>query len=98
MNHGEKDWKMKRPFIIPLVIEQFLLIFVGLADSVMVASVGEEAAPTVSLIDSVMILLISAFTALATGYALSSVTAQCVDAGDYKQVRYYTKKLWRCLI
>ena len=27
--------------IIPLIIEQFLLIFVGLADSVMVASVGE---------------------------------------------------------
>ena len=29
------------------------------------------------------------------GYpALSSVSAQCVGAGDYKQVRYYTKKLW----
>ena len=27
------------------------------------------------------------------GYALSSVSAQCVGAGDYKQVRYYTKKL-----
>lgn len=29
----------------------------------------------------------------ALGYAMSSVAAQCVGAGDYKQVRYYTKKL-----
>ena len=26
-------------------------------------------------------------------YALSAVSAQCVGAGDYKQVRYYTRKL-----
>ena len=30
---------------------------------------------------------------MSMGYALSSVSAQCVGAGDYKQVRYYTKKL-----
>ena len=27
------------------------------------------------------------------GYVLSAVTAQCVGAGDYRQVRYYTQKL-----
>lgn len=27
------------------------------------------------------------------GYALSAVSAQCVGAGDYEQVRYYTRKL-----
>lgn len=82
------DGMMKRLFsnrdltklIIPLIIEQFLLIFVGLADSVMVASVGEEAVSAVSLIDSVMILLINAFTALATGGAI--VAGQAIGRGE----------------
>lgn len=56
--------------IIPLFIEQFLAIFVGLADSIMVASVGETAVSAVSLIDTIMILLINIFTALATGGAI----------------------------
>lgn len=56
--------------IIPLFIEQFLAIFVGLADSVMVASVGESAVSAVSLIDTIMILLINIFTAFATGGAI----------------------------
>ncbi len=56
--------------IIPLIIEQFLAIFVGLADSVMVASVGEAAVSAVSLIDTIMILLINVFTAMATGGAI----------------------------
>ena len=56
--------------IIPLLIEQFLAIFVGLADSVMVASVGETAVSAVSLIDTIMVLLINIFVALATGGAI----------------------------
>jgi len=56
--------------IIPLMIEQFLLIFVGLADSIMVASVGEEAVSAVSLIDTIMVLIINLFTALGTGGAI----------------------------
>lgn len=59
-----------KKLIIPLLIEQFLAIFVGLADSIMVASVGETAVSAVSLIDTIMILLINMFTALATGGAI----------------------------
>lgn len=59
-----------RRLIIPLLIEQFLAIFVGLADSIMVASVGEAAVSAVSLIDTIMILLINVFAALATGGAI----------------------------
>lgn len=55
---------------MPLVIEQFLAIFVGLADSIMVASVGEAAVSAVSLIDTIMILLINVFVALGTGGAI----------------------------
>lgn len=46
------------------------MIFVGLADSIMVASVGEAAVSAVSLIDTIMVLLINVFTALATGGAI----------------------------
>lgn len=58
--------------IIPLMIDQFLQAFVGLADSVMVARVGEAAVSGVSLVDTVMLLIINVFTALATGGAVIS--------------------------
>jgi len=59
-----------RKLIIPLVIEQLLAITVGLADSLMVARVGEAAVSAVSLVDAVNVLLVSMFSALATGGAV----------------------------
>ena len=50
-----------RKLILPLVVDQFLQAFVGLADSVMVSSVGEAAVSGVSLIDTVMILIINIY-------------------------------------
>lgn len=55
---------------IPLLIEQSLEFFVGLADSIMVASLGEAAISGVSLVDFLMQLLIFSFSALATGGAV----------------------------
>ena len=59
-----------RRLIVPLVIEQLLAITVGLADSLMVARVGEAAISAVSLVDTVNVLLVNAFAALATGGAV----------------------------
>ena len=55
---------------IPLLIEYALEFFVGLADSVMVASLGEAAISGVSLVDFLVQLLIFSFSALATGGAV----------------------------
>ena len=56
--------------IVPLILEQFFQAFVGLADSIMVASVGEAAVSGVSLVDTVMVPIINIFAALGTGGAV----------------------------
>ncbi len=71
--------------IWPLIIEQTLAITVGLADSMMVASVGETAVSGVSLVDMISVLLINIFAALATGGAV--VTSQFIGARDRKTAR-----------
>lgn len=59
-----------KKLIMPLVVEQFLAIAVGLVDSIMVSIAGEAAVSGVSLVDSVFILIITVFTALASGGAV----------------------------
>ena len=53
----------------PLVLEQLLAIAVGMADSLMVATVGDAAISAVSLVDSISNLMIYIFSAMATGGA-----------------------------
>lgn len=66
--------------IIPLVIEQFLAIFIGMADTVMVSSVSESAVSAISLVDSINVLLIQLFSAMAAGGAV--VAAQYLGKRD----------------
>lgn len=62
----------------PLVIEQALSVLVGMADTVMVSSVGEAAISGVSLVDMINNLMFNIFAALATGGAV--VTSQFLGA------------------
>ena len=56
--------------ILPLMVEQLLAVTVGMADTMMVSRVGEAAVSGISLVDSVNVLLIQVFAALATGGAV----------------------------
>lgn len=69
-----------RKLIAPMVVEQLLAVFVGLADTIMVAIVGESAVASVSLVDNINVLLIGLFMALATGGAV--VAGQFLGHGD----------------
>lgn len=68
--------------ILPLVMEQFLLILVGLADTVVVSYAGEAAVSGVSLVNSFNTIFIYLFTALASGGAV--VVSQYIGRKDMK--------------
>ena len=71
--------------IIPLVIEQGLTILVGMADGVMVSSVGEAAISGVSLVDMIAAVILVLFSALATGGAV--VPSQFLGAREMGKAR-----------
>ena len=82
--------------ILPLFLEQLLSVFVGLSDSIMVAQVGEAAVSAVSLVDSIAILLINIFNALATGGAV--VSGQYLGAKDKKKAAYAGRQMMQFMV
>ena len=56
-------WKL----LYPLMLEQLLTSFMGMADTMMVTRAGSEAISAVSLVDSINILVIQILSAMAAG-------------------------------
>ena len=81
-----------RKLLWPLIIEQFLAIAMGMADTVMAASCGEAVVSGISLVDSICVLLIGLFTAMASGGAV--VAAQYMGHGDKEMVGRASNQLF----
>ncbi|MBM6723484.1 MATE family efflux transporter [Pseudoflavonifractor phocaeensis] len=77
--------------IIPLIIEQLLLMTVGMADTVMVTTAGEAAVSGVSLVDNINTLIIQIFSALSTGGAV--VASQYLGRQEVEQAKTASKQL-----
>lgn len=59
-----------RRLLIPLMFEQVLNALMGSVDTIMVTNIGSAAISAVSLVDSLNILIINVFAAMATGGAI----------------------------
>ena len=77
--------------LIPLAVEQLLLMTVGMADTIMVTSAGESVVSGVSLVDNINILIINVFSALSTGGAV--VVAQYLGRREPENARSAAKQL-----
>jgi putative MATE family efflux protein len=88
-----EQWNSRALFRLlwPLIIEQILVVTMGVADTVMVSSVGEFAVSGVNIVDNINNLLIIAFVALSTGGAV--VTSQYIGRRDAKNAGLASKQL-----
>ena len=83
--------KQLKDMILPLLMEQFLLMLVGLADTMVVSYAGEAAVSGVSLVNSVNTIFINLFTALASGGAV--VVSQYIGRRDMKMASESSSQL-----
>lgn len=66
--------------LIPVMLEQFLNSFMGMADTMMVSRIGSAAVSAVSLVDSINVLIIQIFAAMATGATI--LCSQYIGGGN----------------
>lgn len=83
--------RMIRNLLIPVVLEQLLNSIMGTADTMMVSNVGSAAISAVSLVDSINVLVIQAFSALAAGGAI--VCAQYIGQRNKEKANEYARQV-----
>ena len=81
--------------IWPLLLEQTLSVTMGMADTLMVSGVGEAAVSSVSLVDSLNILIIQILSALATGGAV--IASQYLGRKDEENASHSAAQLYSVL-
>ena len=82
---------MLRRLLVPLIIEQLLAMTVGMADTVMITYIGQDAVSGVSLVDALSNLIIQVLAALATGGAV--VVSQYLGRHDLRHARSAARQL-----
>ena len=80
-----------KKLIVPLVIEQVLVMFVGMADTMMVSHAGEAAISGVSLVDMINGVFLYVFNALAAGGTI--VVSQYMGSGNNDRARRSSSQL-----
>lgn len=82
--------------IWPLLLEQFLAVTMGLADTFMVSSVSEAAVSSVSLVDTLNVLVFQILSALASGGAV--VVSQYMGQKNFRQMKKCSAQLYSVLL
>lgn len=93
--HMEKkhmfDNRDLKRILLPLMLEQLLNSLMGTVDTIMVSNVGSSAISAVSLVDSINILVIQAFSALAAGGSI--VCAQYMGSRNEKMANHAARQM-----
>ena len=85
------DNKALFTLLFPIIIEQLLNSFMGMADTMMVSTVGSEAISAVSLVDSLNNLVIQIFAAMAAGAAI--ICSQYLRSGNKQAANKAAKQV-----
>lgn len=80
-----------KKLIWPLIVEQILVMIVGMADTMMVSYAGEAAISGVGLVDMVNNLIITVLAAIATGGAV--IISQYIGSQDHKRANFASGQL-----
>ena len=85
-----------RRLLMPLMLEQLLAVTIGMMDTMMVSTCGEAAVSGISLVDSINVLLINMFSALATGGAV--VASQYLGRKERENASMASKQLFYTIL
>ena len=84
------DQDLKR-LLFPLIVEQALVMLVGMVDTVMVSKAGQAAVSGVALVDMVNYLVITVLTALTAGGAV--ILSQYLGSGQKEKAEFSAGQL-----
>jgi len=77
--------------LLPVIVEQLLNSFMGMADTMMVSNVGSAVLSAVSLVDAINNLVIQVFAAMAAGAAI--LCSQYLGSGNIKGSNQAAKQI-----
>ena len=83
--------KMLMGILTPIILEQLLNSLMGTADTMMVSNVGSAAISAVSLVDSINVLVIQVFSALAAGGTI--ICAHYMGQKNYTEANHSARQV-----